>query len=313
MAEITASQVKELREKTGAGMMDAKKALVDADGDMEKAAEVLRQKGIATAEKKSGRTAAEGQVAALIAANRKAGALVEVNCETDFVAKGDAFQVLLGNIVKQVLDSNPSDLPALLAQDAVGQPGRSVQDYVTDNIASIRENINVRRFVRYEAHGEGAVHSYIHTGGRVGVLVELSASKPETANNETFKQLIKDLSLQIASASPDFVTRDEISKDVIEEETRVEMGKEDLANKPEEIRRKIVDGRVTKLLGQRCLVEQPFVKDPSQTVEDVIKAKAAEIGDSSVSVVRFTRYALGEGIEKKVSNFAEEVAAAARV
>jgi elongation factor Ts len=311
--EITASQVKELREKTGAGMMDTKKALVEAGGDMEKAAEVLRQKGIATAEKKSGRTAAEGQVTALIAPDRKSGALVEVNCETDFVAKGDAFQTLIGTVARQILEKQPTDLDTLLTQDAIGTPGKSVQAFVTDNIASIRENINIRRFARYELKGQGAVHSYIHTGGRVGVLVEIKASKAETVNNETFKQLIKDIALQIASAAPDFVSRAEISKDVIEEETRVEMGKEDLANKPEDIRRKIVDGRVTKLLGQRCLIEQPFVKDPSQSVDDIIKVKATEIGDTDVEVTRFTRYALGEGIEKKVSNFAEEVAAAARV
>lgn len=309
---ITAAEVKELREKTGAGMMDAKKALVEADGDMEKAAELLRQKGIATAEKKSGRTAAEGQIAASVSGDRKRGALVEVNCETDFVAKGDAFQALTAQVVRQVLENAPSDLDALLTQDALALPGKTVQDYVTENVASIRENINIRRFARYEVSGPGAVHSYIHTGGRVGVLLELRAGKPETIDSEAFKVLIKDLTLQIASAAPDFVSRDEISPDVIEEETRVEMGKEDLANKPEDIRRKIVEGRVSKLLGQRCLLEQPFVKDPAQTVTDVIQSVAKNIGDADVAVARFTRYVLGEGIEKKVSNFAEEVAAAAR-
>ena len=311
--EITASQVKELREKTGAGMMDAKKALVEANGDMEKASEVLRQKGIASAEKKVGRTAAEGQVASLISPDRRIGALVEVNCETDFVAKGEAFQKLVSDVAQQIVSKGPSDLAALLAQDSEALPGRSVQEYVTENIATIRENLNVRRFVRYELSGNGAVGSYIHTGGRVGVLLELKAGKPETAGSDVFNQLLRDICLQIASAAPDFVSRDEISKDVIDEETRVEMGKEDLANKPEDIRRKIVDGRVTKLLGQRCLIEQPFVKDPSQSVDDVIKARATELGDTDVAVVRFTRYALGEGIEKKESNFAEEVAAAARI
>lgn len=192
-------------------------------------------------------------------------------------------------------------------------PGRTMQDYVTENIATIKENLNIRRFVRYEVQGNGAVHSYIHTGGRVGVLVELQCGKPETVDNPVFQQLIKDLAMQIASASPDFVSRKDIDPAVIEEETRVEMGKEDLANKPEDIRRKIVEGRVSKILGQRCLIEQPFVKDPSQSVDDVIKARAAEMGDTAVEVRRFTRYALGEGIEKKETNFAEEVAAAARV
>jgi len=311
--EITASQVKELREKTGAGMMDAKKALVEAEGDMEKAGEILRQKGIATAEKKSGRTAAEGQVASLISADRKTGVLVEVNCETDFVAKGDAFQTMVSEVAQQIMDQSAQDVSSLLIQQSAAMPGRTVQEYVTEKIAAIKENLNIRRFVRYQCQNDGAVHSYIHTGGKVGVLVELKTGKPGTADNDNFKQLIKDIAMQIASAAPDFVSRADIDPAVIEEETRVEMGKEDLANKPEEIRRKIVDGRVTKLLGQRCLIEQPFVKDPSQSVDDIIKARATELGDTAVEVVRFTRYALGEGIEKKETNFAEEVAAAARV
>lgn len=311
--EITASQVKELREKTGAGMMDAKKALVEAGGDMDKAGEILRQKGIATAEKKSGRTAAEGQVASLISADRKTGVLVEVNCETDFVAKGDAFQAMVSEVAQQIMDQSAADVPSLLAQQSKAMPGGTVQQYVTEKIAAIKENLNIRRFVRYQCQGNGAVHSYIHTGGKVGVLVELKTGKPDTANNDVFKQLIKDIAMQIASAAPDFVSRADIDQAVIDEETRVEMGKEDLANKPEEIRRKIVDGRVTKILGQRCLIEQPFVKDPSQSVDDIIKARASEVGDTAVEVVRFTRYALGEGIEKKETNFAEEVAAAARV
>jgi elongation factor Ts len=311
--EITASQVKELREKTGAGMMDAKKALVEAGGDMEKASELLRQKGIATAEKKSGRTAAEGQVASLIAPDRKSGTLVEVNCETDFVAKGEAFQKMVNEVAQQILAQKANDVDSLLKQDSIAMPGNSMQQYVTENIATIKENLSIRRFVRYEVQGNGAVHSYIHTGGRVGVLVELKCGKQESVESPVFQQLVKDLAMQIASASPDFVSRSDIDSAVIDEETRVEMGKEDLASKPEDIRRKIVEGRVSKILGQRCLIEQPFVKDPSQSVDDVIKARATEIGDTSVEVVRFTRYALGEGIEKKESNFAEEVAAAARV
>ena len=311
--EITASLVKELREKTGAGMMDTKKALVEAEGDMEKASEILRQKGIATADKKSGRVAAEGQVTALISADRKIGVLAEVNCETDFVGKGDAFLSMVSEVAQQILEKAPADVSSLLAQPSVAMAGHSVQEYVTDKIAAIKENLNIRRFVRFEVEGNGAVHSYIHTGGKVGVLIELKASKAETARHDTFKQLIKDLAMQIASAAPEFVDRNGIDPEVIAEETRVEMGKEDLANKPEDIRRKIVEGRVSKLMGQRCLIEQPFVKDPSQSVDDVIKARAAELGDTAVEVVRFTRYALGEGIEKKEVNFAEEVAAAARV
>lgn len=311
--EITASLVKELREKTGAGMMDAKKALVEAEGDMAKAAELLRQKGIATAEKKSGRTAAEGQVTALIASDRKAGVLVEVNCETDFVAKGDAFQQMIREVAEQILESRPANVESLLTQPSKAMAGISVQAYVTEKIASIKENINIRRFALYACEGVGAVHSYIHTGGRVGVLVEFKAGKAETISNPAFQQLLKDVAMQIASASPDFVSRADIDPVVIEEETRVEMGKDDLASKPEEIRRKIVEGRVTKILGQRCLVEQPFVKDPSLTVEALLQSHARELSDPEIAILRFTRYALGEGIEKKETNFAEEVAAAARV
>jgi len=311
--EITASQVKELREKTGAGMMDAKKALVEAQGDMEKAGEILRQRGIASAEKKSGRVAAEGLVASLISSDRKKGVLVEVNCETDFVAKGDTFQKMVQEVAQQILEKSPANIEALLSQPSIILSGETVQGYVTDKIAAIKENLNIRRFVHYACPSHGAVHSYIHTGGKVGVLIELSTSQAATAEQETFKQLMKDLAMQIASASPDFVSRADIDSAVIEEETRVEMGKEDLASKPEEIRRKIVEGRVSKLMGQRCLLEQPFVKDPSQTVGDMIKARAGELKDTDISVIRFTRYALGEGIEKKETNFAEEVAAAARV
>ncbi len=310
--EITASQVKELREKTGAGMMDAKKALVEAGGDMDKASEILRQRGIATAEKKSGRVTAEGLVVARISDDRKTGVLVEVNCETDFVAKGGDFQTMTEDVARQVLEKAPADVDDLLRQDSLAMPGRSMQEYVTEKVATIKENLTVRRFVRYQQQGPGAVHSYIHTGGKIGVLVEFSAGKDETVKSEIFQQLLKDVAMQIASAAPDFVSRADIDQAVIDEETRVEMGKEDLANKPEDIRKKIVEGRVSKILGQRCLIEQPFVKDPSQSVDDVIKARATEAGDTGVAVVRFTRYVLGEGIEKKQTNFAEEVAAAAR-
>jgi len=208
---ITAVQVKELREKTGAGIMDAKKALVECGGDIDKASEYLRQKGIASAEKKSGRIAAEGIIGSYIH-NNKIGVMVEVNCETDFVAK-----------------------------------------------------------------------------------------------NEDFQQLVKDICLHIASAAPEYVRKDEISADIIEEEKRIEMGKEDLANKPEEMKAKIVEGRVNKLLAQKVLLEQPFVKDQSKTIDELVKEKIVTIGEN-ISVRRFTRYMLGEGIEKKKENFAEEVA-----
>lgn len=300
---ITAQQVKELRDITGAGMMESKKALQEADGDLEKAKEILRQRGVATAEKKSGRAAADGLVEALISDNKQAGVLVEVNCETDFVAKGEAFQAVAKEIAKYIESKNPADVEALRADR---------QEYISEKIAIIKENISLRRFVRYERTTPGLVHSYIHTGGKIGVLVELAAGKAETAKNADVQQLAKDVAMQIASFAPEFVSRNDINKEVIDEETRIEMGKEDIQKKPEDIRAKIVEGRVNKLLGERVLLEQPFVKDPGKTVGDLVAEVAKTAGDE-LSIVRFTRYVLGEGIEKKESNFAEEVAAAARV
>lgn len=304
-------QIKELREKTGAGMVDVKNALAEAGGDMEKAAELLRQKGMATAEKKSSRTAAEGVVASVVTADAKSGILVEINCETDFVAKGDAFQTLVQEVSQQILDKNPASVEALLEQPSLHLSDQTVQGYLTEKIGTIKENLSVRRFVRYDLAGAGRVHSYIHTGGKIGVLLEIKAAKGGCESNDAFLQLVKDLSMQIASAAPEFVDRNGISEEVIEAETRVEMGKEDIQNKPEDIRKKIVAGRVDKLLAQRVLLEQPFVKDPGKTVSGLLDEVGKQLGDT-LTVTRFTRYMLGEGIEKKQSNFAEEVMAAQR-
>ncbi len=279
---ITAQMVKELRDKTGAGMMDAKKALVEVDGDMEKAQEVLRQKGIASAEKKMGRIAAEGRVDSFVSDD--CGALIEVNCETDFVAKNDEFKTLTANMAKHVAELNPASVEEFLASTCP-DCGKVVEDALKEKIASIGEKITVRRFVRYE----GAVASYIHNG-KIGVL--LNADKNDA-------ELLNDICLHIASSAPKFVSREEIPQSVIDEETRIEMGKEDLLKKPENIRAKIVEGRVNKLMSERCLLEQPFVKDPNQTIAQLIEGK--------LTIKAFTRYELGEGLEKRQDNFAEEV------
>ena len=278
---FSAAQVKELREKTGAGIMDAKKALVEHNGDMEKAMEYLRQKGIASADKKMGRIAAEGVVASYVADG--VGAMVEINCETDFVAKNEEFKALANEIAQIVAKENPADVAALNAAKTTS--GSTVEELIKEKIATIGEKITLRRFVRYE----GNIGTYIHNS-KIGVL--LNASE----NEET---MIKDICLHIASSAPEFVSRAEIPASVIEEETRIEMGKEDLANKPEQIRAKIVEGRVNKLMAQRCLIEQPFVKDPNQTIEQLISGK--------MEIKEFTRFMLGEGLEKKQENFAEEV------
>ena len=279
---ITATMVKELREKTGAGMMDAKKALVEVDGDMEKAMELLRQKGMASADKKMGRIAAEGRVGSYV--SDSVGAMVEVNCETDFVAKNEEFIELTNNLAELVASANPADVEALMAT-VCPKCGKTVEEALKEKIASIGEKITVRRFVRYE----GAVATYIH-GGKIGVLLSTDKADEVTA---------KDVCLHIASSAPEFVSRADIPASVIEEETRIEMGKEDIANKPEQIRAKIVEGRVNKLMAQKCLVEQAFVKNPDQTIEQYISGK--------FSINKFDRFVLGEGLEKRNENFADEV------
>ena len=279
---VTATMVKELRDKTGAGMMDAKKALVEVDGDMEKAMEVLRQKGIASAEKKMGRIAAEGRVESYV--DDSCGAVIEVNCETDFVAKNQEFIDLAKGLAELVAKMNPADVAAL---EALTCPkcGKVISDVLKEKIASIGEKITIRRFSRYE----GNVASYIHNG-KIGVLLETTAADAE---------LTKDICLHIASSAPEFVSRKDIPQEVIQHETEVEIGKEDLAKKPEAIRAKIVEGRVNKLMAQKCLLEQPFVKNPDVTIEQLISGK--------LDIVKFERFVLGEGLEKRNDNFADEV------
>ncbi len=307
MTQISASMVKELREKTGAGMMDAKNALIEASGDMERAAEILRQKGILTAEKKSGRAAAEGQVLAKLSADNKQGVLLEVNCETDFVARGEDFQTLANQLLDQVMQSSAADVDAMNAEKALADPSKTVSEMVKERIGVIKENITLRRFARFSVAQNGYVQSYIHTGGKIGVLLELTTGS-DASKNEALVQLTKDLAMHIASSAPEFLTRDDIPASVIEEEKRIEMGKEDLQSKPVDIREKIVSGRIDKILGQRVLLEQPFVKDPSKTVADLVKETASQLG-TTVELKQFVRYLLGEGLEKREDNFAAEVMA----
>ena len=283
---ITATMVKDLRDKTGAGMMDAKKALVETDGDMEKAMEFLRQKGIASADKKMGRIAAEGTIASVI--EGKKAAMVELNCETDFVAKNDDFKELANMMAKAVLELNPKSVEDMLKMECPVCK-KPIDDVIKEKIAKIGEKISIRRFVRYDA--DCCVNTYIHNG-KIGVLLE---AKCDTCD----ETLTKDICLHIASNAPEFVSRNEIPQSVIDEEKRIEMGKEDLAKKPVEIREKIVEGRVNKLMAQKCLLEQPFVKNPDLTIQKLIEGKC--------QIVRFDRYVLGEGLEKRQDNFAEEV------
>ncbi len=284
--EIKASMVKELRDKTGAGMMDAKKALVESNGDMEKAMELLRQKGMASADKKMGRIAAEGTIASAI--EGKVGAMIEVNCETDFVAKNEDFKAFASDMAKAVIAMNPKDVDEFMTMTCP-KCNKKIEDIVKEKIAKIGEKITIRRFVKYDA--DCCVNTYIHNG-KIGVLLEAKCA----VCDET---LTKDICLHIASNAPEFICRNQIPQSVIDEERRIEMGKEDLAKKPENIREKIVEGRVNKLMAERCLLEQPFVKNPDLTIAQLIEGKC--------EIVRFDRFVLGEGLEKRQDNFAEEV------
>ena len=277
---ITAQMVKELRDNTGAGMMDCKKALTESDGDMAKAAEFLRQKGISSAEKKMGRIAAEGLVASAIEGDN--GALVEVNCETDFVAKNEDFKALTADIAKLAATSSASNVEELLATDLNGS---SLEEVIKEKISTIGEKITLRRFLKYE----GNLATYIHNG-KIGVMLVTDKKDDEIA---------KDICLHIASSAPEFLSSEDVPQSVRDEEKRIEMGKEDLQSKPENIREKIVEGRLHKILAQKCLLEQGFVKDPGVTVKEFIEGK--------FSIIKFDRYVLGEGLEKKEENFADEV------
>lgn len=278
--DITAQMVKELRDATGAGMMDCKKALTESDGDMEKAMEVLRQKGISSAEKKMGRIAAEGLIASAIIDGL--GAMVEVNCETDFVAKNEEFKALASDIAKLAAASSAKTVDELLKEQL---NGKALEEVIKEKIATIGEKITVRRFKKYE----GNLSTYVHNG-KIGVML---------VTDKQDEVIGKDICLHIASSAPEFLSRNDIPQEVIDEETRIEMGKEDLQSKPEQIRAKIVEGRVNKLMAQKCLLEQPFVKNPDITIQGLIEGK--------LTIKKFDRYVLGEGLEKRSENFAEEV------
>ena len=287
---ITAALVKELREKTGAGMMDCKKVLTETDGDLEKASELLRERGIAKAAKKSGRVAAEGLVEAYISEDGKVGAVVEVNSETDFVAKNEEFKTFVADVAKQVAVKNPATVEELLAQESIAVAGKTVQEVLIDKIATIGENMSVRRFVRFEST-DGMVEKYIHGEGKIAVLVNMKNAD---------STLAKDVCMQIAAARPEFVDRNAVPADRVEKEMEILKAQAMNEGKPAEIAEKMVQGRIGKFYGEICLVEQPFVKNPDEKVSKLLETKGA-------SVVEFARLEKGEGIEKKEENFAEEV------
>ncbi len=285
---VTASLVKELREKTGAGMMDCKKVLTETDGDLEKATELLRERGIAKAAKKSGRIAAEGLVEAYVSEDGKVGAAVEVNSETDFVAKNEEFKTFVMDVAKQIVKNNPATVEDLLAEPSIAEAGKTVKDILVEKIATIGENISIRRFARFETTN-GLVEKYIHGDGKIAVLVNI-----ENGN----KELAKDICMQIAAARPEYVSREQVPAERLEKEKEILKAQTMNEGKPEAIAEKIVAGRINKFYEEVCLVDQEFVKDPSMKVSQILK---------DAKVVEFARLEKGEGIEKKEENFAEEV------
>ena len=287
---ISASQVKELREKTGAGMMDCKKVLTETDGDFEKAIELLRERGITKAAKKSDRIAAEGLVETYISEDGKVGAVVEVNAETDFVAKNDEFKNFVKDVARQVVEKAPASVEELLAQNSITEPDKTVQEVLTNKIATIGENMSIRRFERFET--SNMLESYIHGEGKIAVLVEMENATPELA---------KDVCMQIAAAKPEFLDRDSVPQERVDKEMEILKAQAMNEGKPAEIAEKIVLGRIGKFYGEICLVEQEFVKDPDIKVGKLVESKGAKI-------VRFARFEKGEGLEKREENFAEEVA-----
>ena len=303
---ITASMVKELREMTGAGMMDCKKALNETNGNMDEAVEFLRKNGEAKAVKKAGRIAAEGIVMADVV-DGKTAAIVEVNSETDFVAKNDEFKDFVANVVKQALATSSADMDAFLAETWVADASQTVKDALVAKIARIGENLNIRRFEKLTS--DGCIVSYIHGGGRIGVLVDADTD----SENDEVKKCLRNVAMQIAAMYPKYVSRDEVSQEYLDKEKEILLAqaKQENPNKPDNIIEKMIVGRLNKELKEVCLLDQVYVQDSDLTVGKYVEKVAKENG-ANISIKRFIRFETGEGIEKKKEDFAAEVAAQMR-
>ena len=306
---ITAAMVKELREMTGAGMMDCKKALTEADGNMEKAVEILREKGLAASAKKAGRIASEGMVEIFLSEDNKVGAIVEVNSETDFVAKNQVFRDYVAAVAKQAAESTAADIDAFFDEKWALDTQFTVREALSQQVAVIGENLNIRRFEKFEKAQAGKLVSYIHGGGRIGVMIELACENEA----EELVELGKNIAMQVAALNPKFITEADVPAEFIAKETEILtiQAKNDPKNakKPDNIIAKMIEGRLKKELKEMCLVEQPYVKDTDMTVQQYIESVAKAVG-APISIARIVRFETGEGMEKKEENFAEEVAKA---
>lgn len=296
---FSAQDVKTLREITGCGMMDCKKALTEADGNQEKAIELLREKGLAAAAKKAGRVAAEGIVKAYVDTDKKVGVVIEVNAETDFVAKNADFQSFVDTCAKTVVETNPADVEALSSSKAVGSD-MTIADMLTEKIQTIGENIKIRRFARYE----GAVATYVHGGGSIGVMVKFDT---DVANHAGFEEFGKDIAMQVAAANPGYLCESQVPADVIEKEKGILKVQAINEGKPEAIAEKMVQGRIQKFYKENCLVDQVFIKDNELSISKYVDAKAKEFG-GKIAITEFVRFEKGEGLEKRSDDFADEVA-----
>jgi elongation factor Ts len=293
MAEITAQLVKQLREKTAAGMMECKSALVEAKGDLAEAEVVLRKRGLASAAKKATRSTRQGLIGVQIAADGKAGVLIEVNCESDFVARTDEFQQMVTSLGQQVVAGSPASVEALKAAVYAADPTYTVEALLKSKIAKVGENMNIPRFARRNA--TGVLGSYVHPGSQLAVLVDLTCGKSETAETAAFKELLHDVAMQVAAADPKFVRREEVTEEFLKQEREIQRARALAEGKPEKIVDKVVEGRMSKYYEEVCLLDQPFIKDNAVTIAQHVAAKGKELGDT-LDVAAFIRYKVGETV-----------------
>lgn len=312
MAEISAQLVKQLRERTGAGMMECKKALQESNGDVPAAEIILRKRGIAGASKKESRSTKQGLISAHISENGKLGILVEVNCESDFVARTEDFQTLAADIAAHIAETKPTFVrveevaeaeranikahETLYEQKFSKDQNSTIAEVVKAKIAKLGENINISRFIIYEIAGDGVVGHYIHTGAQIGVLLELITSSSKAVDNPEFKTLVRDLAMQIAAAHPQFVTREQVPQDLLERERAIQRERAQNEGKPEKMLDKIAEGRMSKFYEEVCLLDQPFIRENNISVGDLIRTAGSKLGET-ISVFRFVRYKVGDAMD----------------